>query len=144
MTTILVDVGPYHIGIDSQTGLLAHLANRNTTTILSPHEGPRALGVDLAWEPLETASRYLHHTANGGELTISLSFGPLQLDDHYRLVKGLLERKIRISNASEQEHQITGFRFGLAGISSHVLSRYSPGPPFERYLRRESSRYAYK
>jgi starch synthase (maltosyl-transferring) len=119
MTDHRLRLGGYHLRIDPTSGAL---------TTLQWGDGPDALGhgagqppilpaVDLAYRPLDAQPRYLSHELVDGELIIQIGLGPLVLHDRYRTSGDLIERRVRVENASDEEVQLTGLRVGLSGIS---------------------------
>lgn len=116
MTIETVTLADYELGIDVETGCPVALRLGDGPDVLG--KGPRTpyLGATLGGQPIEGAPRYQAHRADGLDLTVTSSLGPLLLHVHYTATAGLLERRVTVENASEDEVQLTGVRLGLPGV----------------------------
>ncbi|HOA23010.1 MAG: alpha-amylase family glycosyl hydrolase [Aggregatilineales bacterium] len=118
MATEDIRLAEYQLRVDTGTGSLAGLRLGNGPDMVGHGRPMPHLGAALAYEPIEGAPRYHSHHADNHNLTVTCMLGPLLIHVHYALTSGLIERRVTVENAAEEEVQLTGVRLVLGGVSA--------------------------
>ncbi|GAB4481690.1 MAG: alpha-amylase family glycosyl hydrolase [Anaerolineae bacterium] len=117
MTSETVQLGSYHITIDTTTGELVGLRRGEGPQAVGHGDAPPLFGAQVAHRLLEETPTYRSHRLEGSTLTIASAVGPLRLADHLTLADDVITRRVSVQNTSAEEVQLTGVTVGLRGVS---------------------------
>ncbi len=129
---ILLTTGSLTLGIDHQSGALAHLSRPDADPVAGRGLPAAALDARLNGRWLAGPTRYLVHsveeTGEGVALSVSVALGELVMVDRFHLVGSLVERSVSVCLLADtggpppRELQLNGVRLIVPGVAVGVAS----------------------
>jgi starch synthase (maltosyl-transferring) len=124
---ILLATDALLLGIDRQSGALAHLSLPGSDSVIRSAAGSATLDacLDGQWvgRPTQYLAHYVEETDEGVALAVTLALEPLLIVERFQLVGPLVERTIRVQLSPEAARRLPdpvrlfGMRLALSGVA---------------------------